>query len=231
MKEFLKIVILALSALATIGSANAALVAVDYNRSNSGDGWITRDTVTGLDWLDVSLTANKTIDQVRTGIWISRGFRYASKDEVRTLFENAGIPDDGFNVSVTHPAQALALAQLLGPTHITPHGVTVTGFMGTDYFGDEISLESHPIGDIFSAQLAKIDYYELFFPYWRSIGEAHFTGGHPFSNEADTGYGSFLVRSTSEFSYPIPEPGSCSLIGLGLVALTMTRQRRRKHIG
>lgn len=193
------------------GQASAAVLSADY-MPGSGDGWITIDSSTGLKWLDVSLTIGQTFDEVRTGAWYSKGFRHATKEELRTLFANAGTPDDGFNLAISHPAETLELAQLLGPTLVDRDGVTVAGFLGTDFLGQDITLASHPVGQSFSAQLGKIDYLTTY-------GEAHFTGGHPFSNQANNAYGSFLVSS-------VPEPGTYATMLLGLVSvLTLARRR------
>ncbi|MCQ9378897.1 PEP-CTERM sorting domain-containing protein [Methyloversatilis sp. XJ19-49] len=194
------------------GQASAAVLSADYT-PGSGDGWITIDSSTGLKWLDVSLTIGQTFDEVRTGAWYSKGFRHATKEELRTLFANAGTPDDGFNLAISHPAETLELAQLLGPTLVDRDRVTVAGFLGTDFLGQDITLASHPVGQSFSAQLGKIDYLTTY-------GEAHFTGGHPFSNQANNAYGSFLVSS-------VPEPGTYATMLLGLVGV-LTLARRRK---
>lgn len=194
------------------GQASAAVLSADYT-PGSGDGWITIDSSTGLKWLDVSLTIGQTFDEVRTGAWYSKGFRHATKEELRTLFANAGTPDDGFNLAISHPVETLELAQLLGPTLVDRDRVTVAGFLGTDFLGQDITLASHPVGQAFSAQLGKIDYLKTY-------GEAHFTGGHPFSNQANNAYGSFLVSS-------VPEPGTYATMLLGLVGV-LTLARRRK---
>ncbi|AOF82919.1 PEP-CTERM motif family protein [Methyloversatilis sp. RAC08] len=196
------------------GPASAAVFSADY-ASGSGDGWITIDSSTGLKWLDVSLTVGHTFDEVRTGAWYSKGFRHATKEELRTLFANAGTPDDGFNLAISHPAETLELAQLLGPTLVDRDRVTVAGFLGTDFLGQDITLASHPVGQVFSARLGKIDYLTTY-------GEAHFTGGHPFSNQANNSYGSFLVSS-------VPEPGAHATMLFGLVGV-LTLARRRKAI-
>ena len=203
---------LALFLTVLVGNARATVLSTDY-AVGSGDGWITTDSSTGLKWLDVSLTAGQTFDEVRTGIWYSLGFRYATKDEVKTLFANAGTPDDGFNVSITHPAETLALAQLLGPTLVNPGRVSVAGFIGTDFFDEVITQSNHPVGQTFSAQLGKIDYLTTY-------GEAHFTGGHPFSNEADVSYGSFLVSS-------VPEPTTYAMVLLGLIGVVTCARKRQ----
>lgn len=156
------------------------------------DESLTYDSQTGLDWLDVPLTANRTYDQVRLGIWYRLGFRHATADELRTLFADAGTPDDGFDTSATYPEQTRALAEMLGLTIDQPGTRESTaGFVGTDFLGNPVTEASHPIGQPFSALLGKLDY--LVFPD-QVLGEAHFTGGAPFSDEADPSYGSFLVR-------------------------------------
>jgi hypothetical protein len=66
------------------------------------------------------------------------------------------------------------------------------GFTGSDFFGNTVTTTTYPIGTPFSAQLGKIDYLPFI-----NLGEAHFSGGHPFSNEAALFYGSFLVRPVS----------------------------------
>jgi hypothetical protein len=156
---------------------------------------VTRDTSTGLDWLDVRLTVNQNYDDVRTGIYYRLGFRHATKLELQTLFVNAGTPDDWFDISVTWPMQTVALIDLLGETRTSYNSRHTTGFIGSDYFNTDITLASHPIGTTFSAQLGKVDYMDLR-PQLPLLGEAHFTGGHPFSNEASPDWGSFLVRES-----------------------------------
>ncbi|MDP3421636.1 MAG: PEP-CTERM sorting domain-containing protein [Thiobacillus sp.] len=193
--------------------AGATLISKDYLQGSS-DGWITRDTVSKLDWLDVSLTTNQTYDQVRTGTWYQSGFRHATKQEIQNLFLHAGTPDDGFDTSTSHPVAALALAQLLGPTLVVgSYRVSVLGFAGSDFFGNPVTLSSHPLGSNFSALLGKINYLAP------GIGEAHFTGGHPFSSEADAIYGSFLVRA-------VPEPGTLGIMVAGLAMLASRTWRR-----
>jgi len=71
----------------------------------------------------------------------------------------------------------------------TMGGSRTYGFCGTDFLGNTITLETHPIGVRFSALLGKLDYIasgSLL------IGEAHFSGSQPFSDEKSPNYGSFL---------------------------------------
>jgi hypothetical protein len=189
-----------------VSNANATLTSSDY-LINSGDNWITSDSQTGLQWLDIPLTLNQSFDQVRQGEWFANGFRYATKLELQTLFINAGTPDDNFDLSNTHYSETKALINLLGASLISTDRISTYGYIGTDYSGNDISIQNHPVGETFSAQLGKLD----LFPY---IGEAHFTGGQPLSNEASANWGSFLVRVT-----PVPEPNATSMFLIGLILL------------
>lgn len=179
--------------------------------AGTNDGLLTYDSQTNLQWLDVTQTANQSFDEVRTGEWFSQGFRYATKSELQTLFKNAGTPDDG----KTHYFETKALIDLLGATLIAGDRYITSGFIGTDYLGNDINLQSHPIGVPFSALLGKLD----FFPY---VGEAHFTGGHPFSDESGQ-WGSYLVRIA-----PVPEPETYALFlaGLGLMGVAARRSKQ-----
>jgi hypothetical protein len=203
-----------------ISQANASLVTVDWS-GGSGVGWITRDTATELDWLDVTLSVNQTFDQVRTGIWYQRGFRHATRDELRTLFADGGTPDDNFNLTNTYPFETKSLAEMLGLTILVDGERESTyGFTGTDFFGNDINFTSHPIGVTFSALLGKLDYLSSLST--GVTGEAHFTQGHPFSNEADSSYGSFLVRTSV-----VPIPGAIWLFGSGLLGLVISTYRKK----
>src|SRR4029077_21111304 len=78
-KLFLVITI-AFAVLLTVSPVRAELVPVDLE-PGSGDQLLLRDTDSGLDWLNVSLTVNQTYDEVRTGVWYQMGFRHATIDQ------------------------------------------------------------------------------------------------------------------------------------------------------
>jgi hypothetical protein len=71
-------------------SAQAALLAGDL--ATSGDGLITKDSLTGLEWLDLTATQGASFDQVTAGLGgytTEKGFRYANAAEVNALFTSA----------------------------------------------------------------------------------------------------------------------------------------------
>ena len=82
MKKLIVAIALSLSC-----SAHAAVVSVDWK--TAGDGLITRDTVTGLEWLDLTETNGMTFDEVSVllnGPLV--GWRYASTAETIGLWLN-----------------------------------------------------------------------------------------------------------------------------------------------
>ena len=59
-----------------------------------GPGSLTVDLSTGYQWLDVTLSQNRTIAEVSAQFGVGgdfEGFRYATRDEVITFFQNAGL--------------------------------------------------------------------------------------------------------------------------------------------
>ncbi|MCK7594452.1 hypothetical protein [Pseudomarimonas salicorniae] len=83
--------------LATSSSACAELVSVDW--LEVGDGLITRDTRTGLDWLDLTpslgLTFVELAPRLAPGGSLEE-FRLASAEELRSLYKSALIPAQFF---------------------------------------------------------------------------------------------------------------------------------------
>ena len=62
--------------------------------SEYGPGTITRDTVGGLDWLDLPLTTNRSVDDITAQLGVGgefEGFRYATTAEITALWTEAGI--------------------------------------------------------------------------------------------------------------------------------------------
>lgn len=82
--------LLALAGLTLSLSANAAIVSID---SSFGADTITRDTATGLDWLDVTETLNLSYNEVTAQLGSGgafEGYRYATEAELGTLISNFG---------------------------------------------------------------------------------------------------------------------------------------------
>lgn len=103
------------AAVATRASGEgSALISVDD--AVFGPGAVTRDVVTGLEWLDLTFSTNRSFEEM-TGVTGPSplepggefaGWRYATVSEIRSLFLDAGIPDvPGFSPANREPVAAL----------------------------------------------------------------------------------------------------------------------------
>jgi hypothetical protein len=94
-------------------------------------GNITFDPNTGLQWLDVSLSFNRSYVDVSGEFGVGgdfAGYRYALGAEVKTLFSNAGITNPYFGAPFQTPAYA-ALTAMLGSIPAVPDGRFTYGIL------------------------------------------------------------------------------------------------------
>ena len=84
--------LLALILSAVSSGVSAALISADWQ--TTGDNLITLDTVTGLQWLDLTETYGAQFSSVNTELEAGgqfAGFRYATDAEVINFWSNFGI--------------------------------------------------------------------------------------------------------------------------------------------
>jgi hypothetical protein len=209
--------------------AQAALIQRDWVQG-SGDGLLTYDTASGLEWLDVTVSRNLSSDdvfrEVNTGGRFY-GFTFADSSEVGRLFSDAGyqIPPSPSANQFSLPeniAAAKLLQSLLGTTYVSYNGDVPTSY---DLIGWTSNLPPPPSHG-FTASVAVVSF--------RNGGTqgckptqgcayVQYGFGYPYS-KADS-HGAFLYREFSE----VPLPGTASLLGLGLAVLAY--QARRKATG
>lgn len=191
-----------------ISSAEAAFISQD---SSFGADTITRDTDTGLEWLDLTQSVGLSVDEVADEFGaggIYEGFSYARGSDVETLFFTSA----GITPGLQGPGEVAVwdLANLLGITdafffvsfgHYLPDLSSPTAGLG--------SLEPLiPFGDV-AASRAIVD-----------------DNGFAF-DEGAANVGSFLIRSTTPTAVPVPEPGTAFLLLTGLAVLAYGRRRKR----
>lgn len=226
--------------VAAMGEAQATIQSVDLSAS-AHDQWLTRDTASGLDWLDVPLTAGLSVDQVRTGVWAQQGFRYATSLELQGLLRNAvdsGVtllalnqalgaaapasPSSGpayeidgllIDPSTSGSAPTVRLATML-PSGASGSLVDLSGYLGAINGGATAGSADSSAQENLLAQLAEGQ---------SPLGPLFFRDNVSATFSASWA-GSFLVRGAPA----VPEPGTFALmVAGGAVVAAVARHRVR----
>lgn len=194
-----------------VPTANAALVTLDWQAA--GDGGLTFDTATNLEWLDLTYTAGQSYNEVSGELGEGgafAGFRYATVDDVATLFSDAGIPDVGARTAANFEPvnDLLRLVGRLRPLAGGSFSYAITG----------------------TSAGANQQYYSLLqvvLPAPPFVGEAQTALCCIGTDEVSSDTGSWLVRSAA-----VSEPATWFLLGSGMLLSTWAGSRRTsRHHG
>ncbi|VAW60984.1 hypothetical protein MNBD_GAMMA11-998 [hydrothermal vent metagenome] len=188
---------------------HAALVSSDY--LTPGDNLITRDTVTGLEWLDLTVTQGLSPDAVQSNpVFSAQGFRYALTSDVSTLFQNAGITITSNDPVSGQINEVTALINLLGATTVLPDGRLIS----EGYYHPFVTPDGGLKGDwVYKTELSLLDDTLYFAAITR--GEASL------QSYANPQFGNLLVR-------PVPLPAAIWLFAAGLTGLVGISRRNKK---
>jgi hypothetical protein len=201
-------------ALCLTQSAHATLIEVDLV-SGAGDGYITRDTRTDLEWLDLTRTLRRSMNDILGGFggWLALGFRYADGKELRDLLLSAGITEGSDNSAAgIHNAQAFltmfgASYHNNDPSPGNPFGQQSTWGIYADPFPVRSDVPS-----VTYAAFSASD----------NMGSASLTN-QIYPDASDSLIGSFLVRSAAPTA--IAEPGTLMLVAIGLTLFGVGTRR------
>ena len=189
---------LALSFLAfsVLFSSPISAQVIEVDSAIFGPGTLTRDTVQGLDFLDLEDTLGRSFQDVSSQLGSGgefEGFRYATFDEIESLVSN-------YNSPATPP----------GTPRLTTLLDVATNLFGSD-FSTGLSADLGPLGDI---QIVSI------IENANSLN-ANQTIEFAVDRVSNT-TGSFLVTSSSA----VPEPNSVSLCAVLFMGVLARRKKQ-----
>jgi len=184
--------------ICSVGFAPVQAALIPTSDAIFGNNSITRDTTTGLEWLDITFSVNQSYNFVSTQFASGgafAGFRHATDNEVETLFINAGIPNIN-RASVANIAPAIGLISLVGATSFQSGNPEAIGITAT------VSR--------FGGGLRRAGLLDFFFSNGTGVYEAS-TNSLSYSESFgfDT-VGHWLVRTTPVTS--VPEPFTSYLV-------------------
>lgn len=198
------------AALAIGGQVKAAILEADH--PTFGVGSLTRDTSSGLDWLDLTLSTNRSYADVASQFGAGgdfEGFRHATLGEVLGLWDAAGITaDTGPSAALFAPVDALqGLVGVTWPDLLRSYGISGTEGGSA---GPPEDCGGVPFTCYVTPALSSLD----------GQGSA-WTHENLRDYIAESTYGHWLVK-------PIPLPAALPLMGTGLAVLGFLGWHRRK---
>ena len=195
------------------GSASALLVQSDLV-AGSGDGLITLDSDSGLEWLDVTETLGQSFIEVEAGLTDSSkvqfGFSYANGLQLTELFTNAGIVDF-INPVTGNLVAASNLINLLGCTSVC----TSTASLQQGIYDGDPSSNNYIVGKV------------AIFP-GNGLGEVDLFDFQALRTLSFPEVGSYLFRQAPLSSVPLPT--ALPLFGTGLALMGFIGWRRKRQV-
>ncbi len=190
------------------GQVGAALLDQDWKAQ--GDSMLLLDTSTGLRWLDLSVTADRSYNDVKADLVAGgaySGFRFATRAEVLHLWSEAGITDTHFQWQDNGQWSIIKdLADRLGTSPLfDPHGVGTHALAMVD--GDT-SLPPN------QRRVMEISYHS-------NGSEVRVSSDHYY---LDVGF--YSIHYSSYLVQPVPLPPALALMCVGLVTVLGRRRGR-----
>jgi hypothetical protein len=197
-------------------SANAALV---------DNGLYTTDTITGIDWLDLTETNGKSFDEVSNQLNNGEkleGWKFATRSDIDIFWTDAGGVGPFSGLANGKSNWVGQIQRLWGKTY--PFVYLVNGYA----VQGSIAMTSDKSGTCSTCNLTVyiLDNIDLSDSNYGDYAEA-IQLNEAYRSQGQVPIGMALIRNNSA---PIPEPATLSMYALGLVAVLSLVKRSRKSI-
>ncbi|MBI5556002.1 MAG: hypothetical protein HY885_00025 [Deltaproteobacteria bacterium] len=195
-------------------SAWGSLVSQDFLAP--GDGLITFDSETGLEWLDLSATSAHSYLELKGGygeFLTTHGFHYADGNDLYTLYQHAGVVI--FGVPGNYSANAATYYALNGAgVKNLLNLMSATFSIPPSTFQEAVGMYVlyDPAGNSSALKAGSVHLNEGALESWVTISDTPYAPGQDTKSFL---YGSYLVRD----ALPVPLPSAFVFLGAGLAAL------------
>jgi len=189
--------------------SSAVIVSADWQVG--GDNLITRDTSASLEWLDLTVTLNRSYNDISSKFGVGQefeGWRYATSIEIASFFDAFGGDSDYYEIGWSTQNNGLldAMSPYWGDTYCETNGCAPGEGYVDMVFGELYDSGVHwraVINDIHTISTTTTqDFVDIHSQVLADVGS--------FTNT-----GNALVRNIS----PVPVPAAVWLFGSGLIGL------------
>lgn len=230
----IKIILGVLVFVLTNNAHSTIIDLVERDYLTAGDGLITYDKSTGLEWLDVNFTQGLSILEVEAiaSIWAD-GWQWTTVEQMETMFDHA--KDDELwsgQGYYSQPVVVYPIVELLGPTR----SYNSAEYVNNHIYGISRNFETFPLSQVTGLDFAFLEggiMYDVNDPHYPGLpyppcGDVNCVDwgsnevGEPSWLETDKSeyYGSFLVRA-------VPVPAAVWLFCSGLLGLIGVARRKK----
>ncbi len=199
-------------------SFNASAMPVSVDWQSAGDGLITFDAASGLEWLDLTYTTNRSYNDISSKFGAGlefEGWRYANSGELAGLWTEFGGNGSYTGWSSANNGLVDTITALMGETWCLSSPCAQNGRGSQGILADSNGTYANFYAYMYDSDGTST--LDLLSNRWGTVSTAA-----EFAR-----YGSYLVRESAPGSVPVPEPSIAVLMASALIAFGAVKRKSR----